>query len=370
MQGKGKIFVVCFNGKCGLTDYAVSLCVELAKRAEVTLLTARSYVPAGSQAGFSCVKLFRRIRHYPWDVFRFVFYVLRIKPDSVIFQSWLVSPLWESWIVRLFRWRGIRVMITVRDLLPHQHPMPWSKAALSFYYRGFDALIAHSETCGKQAGAMAAPTPVFVIPHGSYDLFRTKIVSQRQARQELGLPVDEKVVLFFGHIEPRKGCFEFLRVAKRMADYGKAHFVMAGPNELRGRKNILLEEFRGLRHLTIHDKKIPFEQVQLYFYSADLVALPYLEGTTSGVFKLAVTFDVLTAASVTGDLKEAIERGIAISLGAGPAIEQELEKTIQELCEGKINVPLFKEALLKERKRTSWENVGKAYLDALETIRG
>ena len=98
MNKRLKIAVVSFTGDSGLTDYSVSLCRELDHLSDVSFITAESYGAERYRVNFPAVKIFRRTRHYPIDIFRFVFYVLKDKPDVVLFESWIKYPLIESLI--------------------------------------------------------------------------------------------------------------------------------------------------------------------------------------------------------------------------------------------------------------------------------
>jgi hypothetical protein len=165
-----RIHVVSFRGTSGLADYAVSLCRELSKLADTTLVTADSYDPARYHVDFPYAHLFRRTRQYPVDLLRYI--VLRTRPDMVLWQSWLKFPmLAEGLVIMLFRLFGIRTALTVHDLLPHE-PKPWSKAVCAWFYRRFDKLIAHSERTVQGLAAMHVQTTPLLVPHGIYDIFR------------------------------------------------------------------------------------------------------------------------------------------------------------------------------------------------------
>jgi glycosyltransferase involved in cell wall biosynthesis len=83
-------------------------------------------------------------------------------------------------------------------------------------------------------------------------------------------------------------------------------FIVAGGNSLYGKDADKLNTYRTRSNVIIHDHSIPMEVVQHYFTLAHVVILPYLEGTTSGVVKLAMAFGKPIIATDVGDFSETL----------------------------------------------------------------
>jgi glycosyltransferase involved in cell wall biosynthesis len=58
--------------------------------------------------------------------------------------------------------------------------------------------------------------------------------------------------------------------------------------------------------VVVADHLIAHEEVQKYFAACDVVALPYREGTTSGVMKLAMAFGKPVICTDVGDFSESV----------------------------------------------------------------
>lgn len=307
-----QIEIACFRADCGLGDYSVSLCRELARFCSVRLVTSKSLNPLFESLGFEVEKVFRRTRNLPIDVFRFTYGVLRRRPDAVIFQSWLKIPLLECILVHFIRLAGIRCYLTVHDVQPH-YPRPWSKYVLKWFFKSFDGLIAHSAHAERVLREMGIKFPILVVPHGAYDLFDTLHLDKATARSKLGyLREDSFVILFFGRLDQRKGFLEFVEATARFSASEQVQFVAAGMCGLSSRDYESVVAKADGRLLIIDARQIPFEEVQYFFAACDAVALPYREGTTSGILKIAMAFGKPVIATPVGDLAETVRAPIGV----------------------------------------------------------
>lgn len=358
------IVIACFTGNSGLTDYSVSLSRALQKKASVSLFTA-DCINYPFPLEFQVRKIFRRTRNYPIDVIRFFHQLVREKPKNVIFQAQLKFPMLELIGIRLLRLLGIKVFLTIHDVLPH-YPKPWSQLEYSLFYRGFDGLIVHSRAAQESVQRMIGNrhrVPLLV-PHGQYDLFNLGRVTVPEAREKIGIQHNQFAVLFFGHLEPRKGLFPFLDLAKEMANDPRFIFIIAGGQDLEKHGKGLLAQFDGyrtLKNLIVHDRRIPFEDVETYFLASDLIVLPYLEGSTSGVLKLAIAFDRPVMASNVGDLAEQIppEAGVVVNIDvAAASFQQQLKAGLLKIAN---NQAFYSEGARHLSEGFAWDKIAAAY---------
>lgn len=302
-----KISIVCFTGNTGLSHYSASLARALAEHHDVEFITATDYELQEFTKKIRLTTLFRRTRHYPVDIFRFVRHILRSRPDVVLFESWLKYPALEGMVVGLFGFFGIRTALTIHDVLPH-YPTPYSRWLHAWFYRRFDRLIVHSERAASDVKEMGVDTRCLVVPHGAYDIFNTLDLSRSEARKAFPtIAENDFVVLFFGFLGERKGIMEFLDVADRLSGSASIKFMVAGKPENKTFIRDALDTLRDRSNLVIHDHSIPFAEVQKYFSACDVVALPYTEGSTSGVLKLAMAFNKPVLWTDVGDFPETMK---------------------------------------------------------------
>lgn len=344
------IEVVCFTGTSGLTDYAVSLARALGNRSR---LVTSSLLPSRfRQLGIEVVTPFRRSRQYPVDMLRFGHGVLQRRPEWMLWQGPLKLPLVDGLVARYLRWRGVRCAVTVHDVLPH-YPRPWSRATFGFYYRSFERVIVHSQAALKGVRDLGVHAPAMVVPHGVYDLFCLTNVAGSQARLQVpGLLPGRVVVLFFGHLETRKGLFEFLEAARLLRGDPRFQFLISGASSLSVADSARLQEHATLAgNVVLHTRRIPFEEVELHFGGSDIVALPYLEGTTSGVLKMAIAFGKPVVASAVGDLPEEIPVNAGLCVPLGPDFSARFAAALTQVAD---EIGRWREGMAVVGARLQW----------------
>jgi glycosyltransferase involved in cell wall biosynthesis len=317
--------------------------------------------------GFSVARVFRRTRHYPVDIFRFIAGVLNRRPDWVLLQGSLKFPLLDALVVRVLRLFGVSMAVTIHDVLPH-YPSAWSRTVCGFYFRSFNRVVVHSKAALFAVRAMGVTVKVLTVPHGIYDIFKLTGVSQKEARKQIGQLTDKDfVILFFGNLEPRKGLIPFLDAAAALTKSNDIKFLLAGENCLNSHApfySAQLEAARSLPNVLVHDERIAFENVENYFSACDVVALPYLEGTTSGVLKLALAFEKPVVVTRVGDFPEQVPAGAGLFIDNNSAI-------VPALCEALLDVraqPVkFTRAMAAAGLDAQWSDIAARLLSHLDS---
>ena len=222
-----------------------------------------------------------------------------------------VLPL-DLWFVLRMKRRGIPVVLTVHDLLPHDTADRYREKFARLYSR-MDALICHSghiqQRLVEEFGV--PPGRVHVIPHGPffYDLPGTPTEPIRRA---LGIPAAHKVVLWQGIIFPYKG-LDFLLEAWRRVECSSAEatLVVAGtgaPELL----DALREQVRrlGLAHIVLDLRFASTEELVALYRAADVVVYPYRAITTSGALATGLALGKAMVASRLPVFAELLEDGV------------------------------------------------------------
>jgi glycosyltransferase involved in cell wall biosynthesis len=231
---------------------------------------------------------------------------------------------------------------------------------VSLFYRSADRLVVHSTAAELAVKKMAPSSVILNVPHGEYALFNTRNLEKTEARKRLGgIEDDEFVFLFFGHLDLRKGLQEFLGAARRL-EHRRMKFVVAGRNDLGPLgQQVLLDARGGVARMDVG--RVPFEAVQDYFAACDVVVLPYREGSTSGVLKIAMAFGRPVIATDVGDFPETLIDwpGILIS---HDAIEDTLVAAAEEIFD---RYDEFFARIGDVRDKYKWTNIARSYHDFL-----
>lgn len=192
-----------------------------------------------------------------------------------------------------------------------QFPMlrPAFRAAMNA--PGFIGGVFHSEVARARYAALGAPTDRLRVIHNGYDpaLFEPRM-SKAEARASLGLPPDDLLVTYTGHVNVTKGLDLVLAMAKRCPE---ATFLLVG-SEGDGPIQQLAKRIANMRVVPWQ----PFQQTVRYLLASDVLlqppsALPLrLVGNTVLPMKL---FLYLAArrpilAPATEDVREVLTDGI------------------------------------------------------------
>lgn len=192
--------------------------------------------------------------------------------------------------------------------------------------RESDAVVIHGHAL-RDAAVHALGVPperIHELPHLA--LMRYRGISERA---RLAPARDGRVrVLFFGHVHRYKGLGHLMEAARRvLAAAPEVRFVIAGTGDD-------LAPYRtgaDPQRVTFIDRYVPDEEVAQLFLDADLVVLPYIAASQSGVLALAAAFSKPAIVTRVGGLPEVVEAG-AMGLVVPPADPGALAAAILRLA--------------------------------------
>lgn len=243
--------------------------------------------------------------------------------DIIHFQ--LITPLTDRfWIPAMAR--KVPMIITVHNVEPHKPTVGFTPSWFRPIYRCSDKLIVHSIT-NKHRLVEIYPElvdKIVVIPHGVW--VPTKRYSKEEARNRLGIPLNRKVILFFGGIRRNKGLDLLLEamavLCKRYLNSNDPPLlIVAGSlpvNESFTPYSQRIMELEIEKHVYAKIGFVPDEEVPYYFCASDVVALPYTDQfqAHSGVLMLAYGYGVPVVVTDVGSLGETVREdgtGVVIS---------------------------------------------------------
>lgn len=229
------------------------------------------------------------------------------RPDVAVLRYWMpfFAPSMGCVATRLRR-QGVKVISIVDNALPHERGF-LDRPLTRWYLRRNDALVAMTEAVKADILHLCPDARAELMPHPLYDHFGPSVPAA-EARGQLGLPADARVLLFFGLIRGYKG-LDLLIEALGLLD-ARYHLVIAGEpyGDFSGYQR-QIEASPRKANIHLHARFIAEAEVPRFFSAADLVVLPYRSATQSGITAMAHHFGLPVVATDVGGLKEALEHG-------------------------------------------------------------
>ena len=134
--------------------------------------------------------------------------------------------------------------------------------------------------------------------------------SKAAARTRLGLPPERNVLLFFGLIRPYKGLGYLIEAMPQVLKSLDCSLLVAGEfYDDKSKYTKLIDAHQLGPHVRLEDKYISNEEVAVYFAAADVVVLPYVEASQSGIVPIAYSFNTPVISTRVGGLPEAVIDG-------------------------------------------------------------
>jgi glycosyltransferase involved in cell wall biosynthesis len=308
----------------GVWKYDLGLAKELSRLGiHVTIITSKSF-PQVDRESFSgeIIRDFPDLRahsssigkgiHYLIGTFRALGRIRNGNFDVIHWQHFNTFPPAETLMAKIIRWWKQPLVITVHDIDPWSMVIGKADFLLRATFHAAERLIVHHNANRNDLSVnYRIPEEIIrVVPHGSYVNFSASVPSQKSSRQRLDLPIEARILLFFGEIRPEKGLIHLIRAMKRVhARLPDARLVIAGRPRHMDMSECLIEiRSAGLEDVVIcRFEYIEDSLVEAYFAMADLVMLPYIAITQSGVLFEAMTGGCPVVATDTGALGPTVQ---------------------------------------------------------------
>jgi len=351
----------------GISHYTTLLASALRKRHDVRFYALSRQYPALLFPGKSQIDESNRsfrVDHEacidsinPLSWFATARKIARDRPDLIVFSWWnpFFAPAFGT-IARLARWfAGTPSCYLCHNALPHERSIV-DRILLRYVFGSGAAFIAHSEKDRDDLKSLRPDAPVHLSPHPTYDVFASdETPVPAEAKERLGLS-GRKVLLFFGFVRKYKGLDVLLEAVRQLpADEGY-HLVIVGefyddPEKYRA----ALDALKAQGQLTLVDRYVPNEEVGVYFSAADLVMVPYLSATQSGVIQIAYGFLKPVVATTVGGIPEVVEdggTGYLVPPGDAPAMTAAVRSYFDSADRGQ-----FEERIAAVNEKYSWERM-------------
>lgn len=228
--------------------------------------------------------------------------VKAFSPDVIVFQWWqpFFAPMLGT-LARLFRRSHLTCVIECHNVISHEGG-PLDRLLARFAFSAVDDFITHSSKDREDLLVIVPGKKVTICPLPRLDEFSAQVVERRVAG---------RTILFFGTIRKYKGLDVLLRAMPKVLSKLECKLIVVGEfyDSIDKYRRLISEN--GLENqVRLDNRYVPNEEVPGIFQQADVLVLPYLSATQSGVARLALSNGLPIVASRTGGLSEVVEENI------------------------------------------------------------
>ena len=314
----------------------MGLANALSEHAEITVVQPRSFAPVCSSLAKPCVRLLQfdkpRVRRDPRNVpaIRQAFRLIRASNPDVLHVQESFDYAYDLYsLVAQFP----PLVTTIHDVVAHPgdgHQAPGLQYSKAISCWRSTRLVLHTDRMRQQLARRFRLNigKIDVIPHGELGSLYRKLA------HAAGLPPkprEAQTILFFGRIWPYKGLRYLLEafaiVKQTLPD---ACLIIAGKGddlEANQQRIDLLQDVEVLSDF------VPPERVAGLFERSNVVVLPYVEASQSGVSAIGFTLGTVVVASRVGGLADSIQdrrTGVLVEPRNPVALAAELVSILKE----------------------------------------
>ena len=284
----------------------------------------------------------------------------KIKPNYIVVRFWMpfFGPCLGTILKLVNRNKFTQIICIADNVIPHEKRMG-DTLLTKYFFSSIHRFVTMSEKVNQDLKTFTQKPSINIV-HPIYDNFGD-IISKEEARKHLALPVNEKIILFFGFIRKYKG-LDLLLEAMNNANIREANIKLLIAGEFYDNKDeyeLIIAKYNLANSLYLRTQFIDNSEVKYYLSAADFVIQPYKNATQSGVTPLAYHFEkpmLVTSVGGLANLVPHMKVGIvtepnADSIAAGIMKLYELGEThfLKHLCE--------------EKKKFSWEHLTTAIIE-------
>lgn len=263
----------------------------------------------------------------PFTYYKTARAILKFKPDMVLISYWMpfFAPAFGK-IADILRKKGIKVIGILHNVLAHEKQFG-AKALTKYFFNNCDAFVILNKSSEKDLLELKPKAKYIIHPHPLYDHYGTK-VDLTEARKRLNIPLDKKVILFFGFIRDYKGLDLLIESMKDMND----EYLLLITGEVYGnfkKYESQIDKYDVRNRIRLEIRYIPETEIPLFFSASDVCVLPYRTATQSGIVGISYHFDMPVIVTNTGGLAEMVEEnktGLIVEVISA----ESLSKTIKE----------------------------------------
>ena len=351
--------------KGGISHYTSLLCKALRKKHEVTMVSYKMQYPKllfkKEQRDYSNKSFQIEDTQYwintanPFNIISTARRIRKLQPDIVIMQWW--HPYFAPCYYLLARFlKHIPILFTCHNVFPHER-FPMDRFLSRLVVRRGSGYIVQSHLDEADLLTVNPGAKYVVTPHPTYNAFKMQDMSREEARKLLDVDEQTPMLLFFGFVREYKGLKYLLDAMKKIKTKMPETQLWVvgdfGENKEQYLKQIQDNEIRD--QINLEEGYIPDKEVEKYFAVADLVVLPYISATQSGIVQIAYGFEKPVVVTDVGGLPDVVQdhkTGYVVPKENADAIAD----AVTDFFQVDTDIP-WKECIREQAGVFSWETM-------------
>ena len=241
---------------------------------------------------------------------RVVSSIKRNKSDILIIKFWhpFFVPCYNYIINKIKRNSDCKIMMIFDNIFPHE-AFPFSKLLLKKLLINVDAHIVQSGKVERDLNSLLSNPIYDKVFHPIYDNY-PKAINKKDAKSQLQLS-NSDVVLFFGLIRDYKG-LDLLISSMETVFKNNSNIKLLIAGECYGNKDKYIQMIQKSQYserILWKEEYIKDDAVNIYFSASDVVVLPYISASQSGIIPLSYHYNKPVIVSDLEGLKEVVDIG-------------------------------------------------------------
>jgi glycosyltransferase involved in cell wall biosynthesis len=284
----------------------------------------------------------------------------KLKPDYIVVRFWMpfFGPCLGTILKLVNRNKFTQIICIADNVIPHEKRMG-DTLLTKYFFSSIHRFVTMSEKVNQDLKTFTQKPSINIV-HPIYDNFGD-IISKEEARKHLALPVNEKIILFFGFIRKYKG-LDLLLEAMNNASIREANIKLLIAGEFYDNKEeyeIIIAKYNLANSLYLRTQFIDNSEVKYYLSASDFVIQPYKNATQSGVTPLAYHFEKPMLVTNVGGLANLVPH-MKVGIVTEPNADS-IAAGIMKLYE--LGETHFLKHLCEEKKKFSWEHLTTAIIE-------
>ena len=345
--------------KGGIAHYTGLLCKELETRYdEVHVITYKMQYPkllfkkeqkdyCNQQFKLESAKFWLNTAN-PFNIMAVANRIKKMAPDLIIIQ-W-----WHPYFAPCKMLKNLKKLFVCHNVFPHDS-FPLDKFLTKVALKQGDFYIVQSKKDANDLRTIKLEPKYRIAVHPTYNIFNLHNLTKNEGRDILKLDLNEKIILFFGFIKPYKGLKYLLRAMRKVIEtYSDCRLLVVG--DFDSDKNDYYQIVSQLdigNSVIFYDHYIPDTEIEIYFASCDLVALPYESATQSGIVQIAYGFNKPVIATNVGGLPEVVINNFT-GYVVPPKDDEALAQAIVRFFKENKSIE-FADEIQKQSYKYSWD---------------